>query len=165
MLLAAIGVALVAVGLASSAAASTPASISVTSISRDASTGNLNYDVTVSSSSYALPGETCESTGSSCYVYLVGTRLDGSVIYLDFTTITAGSSATYPMNKRFQGSIRTSQIASVYGYISGIGASQTSPVVVDLRNEMSAPAETVANSLSLQAIAKAVSANAKTKPP
>ena len=129
MLLAAIGVALVAVGLASSAAASTPASISVTSISRDASTGNLNYDVTVSSSSYALPGETCESTSSSCYVYLVGTRPDGSVIYLDFTTIAAGTSATYPMNQRFQGSIRTSQIASVYGYISGSGASQTSPVV------------------------------------
>ena len=102
-------------------------SLTVTSLGssvRDATTNNLTYNATVSSSFYAQPDATCGTNGS-CYLYLVGTHADGSETTIDSSSISSGASATYPLVKQFQGTkiIASTEpmIVSTYALVSGSG--------------------------------------------
>ena len=97
--------------------------LAVGSIDRDAATDAFLYDVTVTTSNYALPDAVCANDNYSCYVYLLGTHADG-------TTQEVSSQCRLPKASTrlirrcfgFQGTIRSAQLVSIRAYIAGSGS-------------------------------------------
>lgn len=107
MLATMIGVLVLTEAVAESAAATGPVSVTVNSVSRDASTGNLNYDVTVSASAL---GSSC---GYACTLVVYATTTGSQKVTLGSLNMGTSTTGYISASQTFTGTKRIAAVASI----------------------------------------------------
>jgi hypothetical protein len=91
--------------------------VSVQSIGRDASTGDLTFDVVATVNDWAVNVGVCDQNNRTCEFDLQGELEDLSTVSLGSIIIPAGSPATY--SHEFTGPVATSKVIAIRAYIVG----------------------------------------------
>ncbi|QNE48712.1 hypothetical protein F1C58_16775 (plasmid) [Glaciihabitans sp. INWT7] len=92
------------------------ATLVVNSISRDSTSHNFSFDVTLTANGFGQPDSACPNYANYCMRELEATLADGSTTQLSVVRVDGGSYAKYPNVDRITGSLPMSKVVAIRAY-------------------------------------------------